>query len=45
LGQIVITKLNADLNEGLDISNLGNGIYFLKKQNQFAQKTFKVIKE
>jgi hypothetical protein len=45
LGQTMLTKLDTDLNDGLDISNLSNGIYFLKIQNQFAQKTFKVIKE
>ncbi len=45
LGQIVLKLKTEEKRTQLDISSLSNGIYFLKIQNQQAQKTFKVVKE
>jgi len=45
LGQSIFQKPDADLNQSLDVSFLNSGVYFVKIQNQFSQKTIKVIKE
>jgi len=45
LGQSIYQKQNADLSESLDVSFLKAGVYFVNIQNQFSQKTYKVIKQ
>ncbi|MCU0361066.1 MAG: T9SS type A sorting domain-containing protein [Bacteroidia bacterium] len=45
LGQIVYTKKMDDLNEGMDVSFLMAGIYFLKVERQGGQKVFRLVKE
>ncbi len=45
LGQSIYQKNYADLNQSLDVSFLNAGVYFVKIQNQFSQKTIKFIKE
>lgn len=45
LGQLVYTKNKLDLNEGLDVSFLSTGVYYLKIEGEKGDKTFKVLKE
>jgi hypothetical protein len=45
LGQTMISKNLNELQTEIDLSNLENGVYFVKVKADGAEKTFSIVKE